>query len=467
MKYNFPKNFLWGSSVWATGVESASNEDDKASTVWDEYYRIDSNHFYNKVGPNDTLDFYHNYDKISDLLVESSQKSFRTSILWARLIPNGKNVNSKAVQFYENAFKSIKQKGIYLSVVLYWFDMPLLYENKGGFSNPDIIDDFVYYCKTCFDLFSKYVDTFFIYNEPIMDVLYKYQMGVCYPKERDLNKSFNAIYNMCLAHALVVKEFKNGKYESNIGSVLNQSYVYPRSETSGDLFAKKMYEVTQYESFEYPLLKGYFSEDWLKLVKDCGVDLKIKEGDLKLLNENKIEFLGINCYLPVRVKEKVKDKQCEMSLGFVNSPFFDHYVWKDRKFNVDRGWEIYPKVIYDLLMKNKKEYPNVTMMITENGIGIANEGRYREDDMINDTYRIEFIKDHIKYLHKAIKDGANVIGYHVWSFVDLWSPTNQFKNCYGLYEFDLKTHEIKKKASACFYTKLCVENGFEEEEKNV
>lgn len=458
MKYSFPRNFLWGSAVWATGVEAAAFIDGKAPTVWDEHYRIDPDRFYNGVGPDQTVDFYHNYETMAQLAKDINHNSFRTSISWARLIPDGKTVNEKAVEFYRNEFKAFKQKGIFLNVTLYWFDMPLMYEKIGGFSNRDVIEHFVYYCEKCFELFDEYVDGWFIYNEPIMDILFKYQMKVCYPCETDLNKAFNSVYNMSVAHAMVVKKYKE-KYKKRIGSVLNQTIVYARSDDKDDLYAKKMYEVINYEAFEYPLLKGEISEDWLKLVKDCGVELDIRQEDLELIKENTIHYLGINNYFPARVM-KQEEKDIPMNLTFNKSPFFAHYVWPERRFNKDRGWEIYPQAIYDLLMRNKKEYNNIEMIITENGIGIQNEERYIKDGIINDDYRIEYIRDYLIKVNEAINDGANVIGYNVWSFIDLWSPTNQFKNCYGLYSFNPDTKEIKKKKSADWFKEVSKNNGF-------
>ena len=128
-------------------------EDGKAETVWDRHFMIDPDRFFNHVSSNDTLNMYHDYNRFADKSAELGQTSYRTSILWARLLPDGKNVNRNAADYYRNMFKAFKDKGVFLSVVLYWFDMPLLYENRGGFSNRNIIEDYVYYCKICFELF--------------------------------------------------------------------------------------------------------------------------------------------------------------------------------------------------------------------------------------------------------------------------------------------------------------------------
>lgn len=460
MKYTFPKEFLWGSAMWASGSEQAAYEDGKAPTVWDFLYEINPERFFNRIGPDKTLNVYHQYEKYAQLAEEIGHNSYRTSIMWARLIPDGKHINEKAVSFYRNMFTSFKEKGMFLSIVLYWFDMPLKYEMKGGFSNREIIDDFIFYCDTCFKLFDGLVDAWFIYNEPIMDIFFKYQIGNCYPCECDYHKAFKAVYNMNIAHAKIVSLFHDKQYFGRIGSVLNQSIVYARSDSIKDLEAKRMYELFSYDAFEYPLLKGKFHEEWLAFAREHHIALEIQKEDEILIKNNKVHFIGINTYLPIRVKER-ENKDIPLRIDFVESPFFESYIWPQRKFNKDRGWEIYPKVIYDVLKKNQKEFPDVEMLITENGIGIQNESRFRnEDGIIDDEYRIEFIRDHLIWVHKAIEEGVNLIGYNVWSFVDLWSPTNQFKNCYGLYEYDLKTHEIRRKKSADWFEKVSRNNGF-------
>ena len=153
--------------------------------VWDEYYRLSPERFFNEVGPSETLNWYEDYEKYAQLAQDIGHNSFRTSILWARLLPDGKTINQKAVEFYRNMFQSFKKRGMELSIVLYWFDMPLMFEKQGGFTKRDVIEPFVYYCQKCFELFSDYVDIWYIYNEPIVDVMFKYQNDMCYPNLLD------------------------------------------------------------------------------------------------------------------------------------------------------------------------------------------------------------------------------------------------------------------------------------------
>jgi len=129
--------------------------------------------------------------------------------------------------------------------------------------------------------------------------------------------------------------------------------------------------------------------------------------------------------------------------------------------NPYRGWEIYPRGLYDIALNIRDNYGNIEWMVTENGMGVEHEGRFKTDDMIQDDYRIEFYEEHLTWLHKGIEEGSNCIGYHVWTFVDCWSWLNAYKNRYGLVELDLETQKRTIKKSGYWYQELLKNNGFE------
>lgn len=459
MKYEFPKDFKWGSAVWALGTEGALHKGGRAPTVFDEYYRRSPERFFNQVGPDKTLNWYEDYDKYAQLAADISHNSFRTSILWARLIPDGKTVNQEAVEFYRNLFKSFKSRGMELSIVLYWFDMPLMFEEQGGFTNRDVIDPFVFYCEKCFELFDDLVDIWYIYNEPIVDVNFKYLCDMCYPNLLDFNLANKAIYHMILAHAKVVEKYKVGNYQSQIGTVLNHGYIYPRSQNKADIEAANKTELLTQTCYEDGLLKGIINKDWLELIEKQGVSIDILSGDLEVIKENPVNVLGLNVYSPTRVKCLEYERNKDAPITF--DSFSEEYIMHGRQINKDRGWEIYPQVIYDVLMLMKNKYNNPEMRITENGMGVQDEYRFRNaQGQIQDDYRIDYVERHLMYAHKAIQEGANLKGYNMWSFIDLWSPSNQFKNCYGFYEYSLETGESKRKKSADWFKKITEDNGF-------
>ena len=128
--------------------------------------------------------------------------------------------------------------------------------------------------------------------------------------------------------------------------------------------------------------------------------------------------------------------------------------------NVYRGWEIYEKGIYDIMMNLKENYGNIESFVSENGMGVQDEHRFLQDGEIQDDYRIEFISEHLKWLHKAIEEGCNAKGYHMWTFMDNWSWSNAYKNRYGFVSVDVKTKERKLKKSAHWFKQVSNQNGF-------
>ena len=133
-----------------------------------------------------------------------------------------------------------------------------------------------------------------------------------------------------------------------------------------------------------------------------------------------------------------------------------------RKINPHRGWEIYEQGLYDIAQNIKENYGNIEWILTENGMGVEGEEKFRKDGVIQDDYRIDFVKDHLRELHRSIQEGANCIGYLIWTFIDCWSWLNGYKNRYGLVELDLATQERRLKKSGHWFRELSRQNGFEE-----
>lgn len=137
--------------------------------------------------------------------------------------------------------------------------------------------------------------------------------------------------------------------------------------------------------------------------------------------------------------------------------------------NPYRGWEIYPKIMFDMAMRMKEEYGNIEWFIAENGMGVEDEYKYKnKENVIQDDYRIEFISDHLKWLLKSIEAGSNCVGYMLWAFSDNVSPMNAFKNRYGLVEIDLENNRNRTmKKSAYWYKELIETKQFEVVDDNL
>ncbi|MBG9813205.1 6-phospho-beta-glucosidase [Bacillus endophyticus] len=461
IQFQFPKGFWWGSSASATQTEGAADKDGKGQNIWDYWYEQEPSRFFNDVGPGDTSQFYSRYKEDIALMKYIGHNSFRLSISWSRMFPNGVGeVNAKAVEFYNDVINEMIANEVEPFVNLYHFDMPMAMQDIGGWANRKVMEAYVEYAKTCFTLFGDRVKKWFTHNEPIVPVEGGYLYDFHYPNEVDFRKAVQVGYHTILSSAKAIQVYKELNLDGKIGIILNLTPSYPRSQHSADLKASNIADAIFNRSFLDPSVKGEFPDELVSILKEEGFMPVIEKGDLDLIKSNTVDLLGINYYQPRRVK--AKENLPNPEAPFTPERYFDNYVMTGRKMNPHRGWEIYEKGIYDILINVKENYGNIECFISENGMGVEGEERFRDKEgVIQDSYRIEFIREHLKWVHKAIQEGSNVKGYHLWTFMDNWSWTNAYKNRYGFVSVNLdKDAERTVKKSGYWFKKVSQDNGF-------
>jgi len=463
-KYIFPEGFWWGSAT--SGPQSEGNFNKKNKNIFDYWYEIEPEAFFDKVGPNVTSNFYNSYKEDIKMIKEIGLNSLRTSIQWTRLIKDFESaeVDEDGVKFYNNVIDEIIKNGMIPVINLHHFDLPIeLYNKYGGWESKHVVDLFVKFAKVAFDLFADRVKYWTTFNEPIVIVEGEYLYKFHYPKLVDGKKAMQVLYNLNLASAKVIKEYKDGGYGKDggqIGIVLNLTPAYPRdAKNEKDLEASKIADNFFNNSFLNPAVKGEFPKDLVKLLKDENVLWKYTNEELDIIKNYTVDFLGVNYYQPRRVKAKESD--FDNSNGWMPDKYFDNYEMPGRRMNIYRGWEIYPEAIYDIAINIKDNYNNIPWYISENGMGVEGEEKFiNSEGYIEDDYRIEFLEEHLSYLHKAIKEGSNCFGYHSWTPIDCWSWTNAYKNRYGYIAVDLNTQKKTIKKSGKWIKEVSKNNGF-------
>ncbi|PNZ38848.1 glycoside hydrolase family 1 protein [Mammaliicoccus vitulinus] len=454
-KYVFPEGFWWGSAASATQTEGTKLFKDE--TIWDKWFEEEPNRFFDGVGPYQTSDFYHKFEEDIKLMKETGHNSFRLSISWARLMDQDTNeVNDEAVQFYNRVINGLKENHIEPFVNLYHFDMPFKKQQQGGFESLEVVDRYVDYAMTCFELFGDRVKYWFTFNEPIVPVEGGYLYDFHYPNIIDAKRGFQVAFNTVLANAQVIKAYKENGYDGKIGIILNLSPSYPRSENEADVKAAEIADLFFNRSFLDPVTKGQYPQDLVDILKKHELVPTYTEEHLNTINQYTVDLLGVNYYQPRRVK--ARDTVPNPNSPFFPEYYFDNYEMPGRKMNPYRGWEIYPKGIYDIMINLKENYHNIESFISENGMGVENEARFIEDGQINDTYRIDFVKSHLIWLNKAIEEGANCTGYHMWTFMDNWSWMNAYKNRYGFVSVDIDTMKRTIKQSRKWFKEVSASN---------
>ena len=163
----------------------------------------------------------------------------------------------------------------------------------------------------------------------------------------------------------------------------------------------------------------------------------------------------MNFYHPNRVKRP--DISPDSVGDWLPSRYYDNYEMPGRRMNIDKGWEIYPKALYDIAVNVRDNYRNIPWFVSENGMGVSREERFMgENGQIQDDYRINFIKEHLEWLHKGIQEGSNCFGYHLWTPIDCWSWTNAYRNRYGLISNDIHT-QVKTIKKSGYWLKGVIE----------
>ena len=459
----FPKNFAWGAAT--SGPQSEGCFKKKHQNVFDYWYSIDPQAFYNGVGPDTASNFYNDYKSDLKLMREAGIKNLRTSIQWSRLIDDFEQatVNQDAVDFYNNVIDEMIKHRNTPYINLCHFDMPIELQKKyGGFESKHVTDLYAKYADKCFELFGDRVHHWFTFNEPkvILDGGYLYKFH--YPLKVDGPLAVQVAYNINLASAKAIKKFHERftDGQNKIGIILNLTPAYPASDKEGDLAAAHFANLWDNNMFLDPAILGHYPKDLVNILKSDGVLWDSTPEELQLIKENTIDELGVNFYHPERVQApQVSTKSLQ---DWMPDIYFDNYEMPGRVMNVDKGWEIYPKTLYDIAINIRDNYKNIDWFVSENGMGVSREERFIKDGVVQDDYRIKFIKDHLLELHKGIEAGSNCHGYFVWTGIDCWSWMNAYHNRYGLIRDDIHTQIKTIKKSGHWYRKLSDNNGFDE-----
>ena len=457
---NFPQDFLWGTSTSGPQTEGRFAGDGKGENLWDYWYQVEPHRFRFQEGPGLTSTFYENWEEDIELLVETGHTAFRTSIQWSRIFPKGRGeVNPVGVAFYRQVFERIKSKGIHLMVNLYHFDLPFALQEQGdGWENKETVYAYRDYARFCFETYGDLVDQWITFNEPIVPVEFGYFYDAHYPHKVDAAAAVKVAYHTQLASSLAVQVCHEVDPSYRIG--LNLTPAYPRSQHPADVKAARLAELFQAKSFLDPSVLGTYPPELVEILRERNLLPEVNPSDLELIKEHTVDFLGVNYYQPMRVSAPRYAPNPESPM--LVEQFYEPYVMPGRKINPHRGWEIYEQGLYDIAQNIKENYGNIEWLLTENGMGVEGEEKFRQNGEIQDDYRIDFVKDHLRELHRAIQEGANCKGYLMWTFIDCWSWLNGYKNRYGLVELDLATQERRLKKSGHWFRELSQQNGFEE-----
>ena len=466
----FPKDFLLGAASASYQVEGGWNKDGKGLSNWDVFSKIPGKTFEGTNG-DVAVDHYHRYKEDIGLMAEMGLESYRFSLSWPRIIPDGDGeINPKGIEFYNNIINECLKYGIVPFITLYHWDLPQTLEEDGGWINKRTVDAFVKYANTCYRAFGDRVKHWITFNEAVVFCDLGYLKGAHPPGiEGDVKKYFQATHNVFTAHARAVEDYKNLRQFGEIGITHVFSPAFSIDDSEDNKLAA--YHANQYGMSWYydPVLKGSYPEYVIKDLDKNGWTPDWTEEELKIIElaAPKNDFIGLNYYQPMRVMKnneavEKRDNSREKSTGEPGNSSFDGVFrtvkMEDKKYT-KWGWEIAPDAFLEGLRILKSHYGDLKLYVTENGLGDADpiiEGE------IVDVPRIKYIEEHLRAIKNAIKEGINIKGYYAWSVIDLLSWLNGFKKQYGFIYVDHKDNLKRKKKLSFYWYKKVIETRGEE-----
>lgn len=462
MKIDFPEHFWWGAAT--SGPQSEGRFNKKHANVFDHWYDIDPDAFYKNIGPDTASNFYNSFKEDIRMMKEIGLNSVRTSIQWTRLIDDldKGTLNEDGVRFYNDVIDEFIKNGIRPVINLHHFDLPAeLYHKYGGWESKHVGDLYAQFAEHCFRLFGDRVTDWFTFNEPMVVVDGQYLYQFHYPMVVDGKKAVQVAYNIVLASAKAIRKFRevNQNPDGRIGIILNLTPSYPATSDPKDRDAAAYADLWCNSLFLDPSVHGDFPEELVRVLKQDNVIWETNEEETLLIKEHTIDVLGVNFYHPNRVQQP-KVSPDSLTVDWMPNKYFDHYEMRGSRMNVDKGWEIFPKAVYDIAINIRDNYNNIPWFVSENGMGVSKEERYlNSEGVIEDDYRIQFIQEHLYWLSKGMNEGSNCFGYHLWTPIDCWSWKNAYRNRYGFISTDIRT-QIKTIKKSGYWIKEVADSGF-------
>jgi beta-glucosidase len=434
----FPPSFRFGVATSSYQIEGAVNEDGRGPSIWDTF-----SHTPGKVRGGDNgdvaCDHYHRWPQDIALMKSLGVEAYRFSIAWPRIFPTGLEAtpNAAGLDFYERLVDGLLTAGIEPWVTLYHWDLPQGLQDRGGWASRDTVHAFGRFAEAIGRRLGTKVRHFITHNEPWCVAMLGHMNGEHAPGHRDWPESLVAVHHVLLSHGVAVPILRAEATGARVGITLNLVPAYPASPSDADADAARHLDGFFNRWYLDPLVgRGYPADMIADYQRDARYPSQpfIQAGDLETI-ATPIDFLGINYYSRAILRADTPD----------NLP----RTIPEPTVKTDIGWEVYPDGLYDLLTRLARDYPNLPMVITENGASYATPPD--ADGVIHDTERVDYFRTHLAACARAIADGVPLTGYFAWSLMDNFEWAYGYEQRFGLVWVDFATQQRTPKDSARFY----------------
>jgi len=422
-KSDFPNDFIWGTATAAYQIEGAWDKDGKGESIWDRFCHEEGNILNNDTG-DIACDHYHRWEEDLDLLKKYNIENYRLSIAWARIYPKGTGeINPAGVDFYNNLIDGMIERGITPWITIYHWDLPQALQDRGGWTNREIVNWFKDYTATLIKLFGDRVKNWMIYNEPSVQAWLGYGLGFNAPGLKGEENYLKALHHINLSIAEGYRVAKAMLPDGYIGSSYTLVPTPPESDADRDV-ADNMFGFWNTNHFD-PLFKG----EYPKAIREQ-ISQYMKDGDHELIKVD-LDFVGIQHYSTIYAK---MDNKNGLFGTFFGKPPADVKL-------TDIGWEINGSYFGDIISWFSDNYnlkqKNQDIIITENGAAFFDE--LNESGECDDQHRIDYLEEYLLSVKNCIDNNIPLKGYFIWSLLDNFEWAEGYKMRFGLVHVDYKS----------------------------
>ena len=451
----FPKDFIWGAATSSYQIEGAAYEDGRGPSIWDTFCKTPG-----KVANGDTgdvaNDHYHRYLEDIALMKELGLKSYRFSFAWPRMFPNGDGVREeRGFAFYDRLIDALLEAGIEPLATLYHWDLPQALQDKGGWTNRDIVKAFADYSTAVVEHFGDRVKKWTPINEPWVVSWLGYGIGIHAPGVKDRKSAFAAAHHTVLAHIASTNAMCAVRSDILTGPVLNQANsIADNPKDPVQAHALAIADAHQNTFWMDAFMKGSYPQILLDTYGDELASV-IKPGDLESATV-KNDFIGINYYFDNYIHPSKGGGNQWHSIAGLFGLDIDETAPGPL---TDMGWPLTPFGLKNLLVRWHKEYGSALpdLFITENGV--AYDEGISEDGKCHDQRRIDYLSTHLAAVAGAIAEGSPVKGYYQWSLMDNFEWALGYEKRFGIVHVDFDTQKRTIKDSGYFYADTIKSNG--------
>lgn len=468
----FPDGFVWGVATASYQIEGAAAEDGRTPSIWDTFSRTPGAVMNADTG-DVACDHYHRMPGDVALMRDLEVASYRFSVAWPRVRPDGGPVNRAGLVFYDRLVDELLGQGIAPWLTLYHWDLPQALEDAGGWTNRDTSYRFRDYALSVYDVLGDRVPTWTTLNEPFCSSLLGYAAGHHAPGRQEGVAGLVSAHHLLLGHGLVVDELRRRADRDGddirLGVSLNLTVPDPYDPADpADVDAARRIDALHNRLFLDPIFRGSYPEDLLRDTEHLEWqgghwhDV-VQDGDLALTS-SPIDVLGVNYYHGNAVSghphEAVVGIGSDQPDRVAKSPFVgsEHVTFPSRGLPVtDMGWEVQPEGLHRLLRRLHDDYPRLPLFLTETGAAYPDVPG--PDGQVDDQDRIGFLDSYLHAVHRAIEEGVDVRGFFQWSFMDNFEWAYGYAKRFGLVHVDYATQQRTPKASAHWYAEVSRSGG--------